>query len=102
LPGVEFQLIPKDVEPVIWAVALRIDTNCFRRDRDSLMTELLRRGIETRPGFYPFTVMPLYSAPPLPVAESVSRDIISLPSYASLSNDDIDFVCDQVKSLAGE
>jgi len=102
LPGVEFQYIPKEVQPVIWAVALRIDTEYFKRDRDSLMTELLRRNIETRPGFYPFTVMPLYGAPSLPIAESVSKDIISLPSYASLSNDDIDFVCDQLKSLARE
>ena len=102
LPAVEFQHIQKDVEPVIWAVALRIDTKHFRRDRDSLMAELLRRNIETRPGFYPFSVMPLYCSPPLPVAESVSRDIISLPSYASLSNDDIDYVCGQLKSLARE
>ena len=99
LPGIELQYIPKEVEAVMWAVALRIDPRRFKGDRDYLIAQLLKKNIETRPGFYPFSVMPLYKAAPLPVAESVSRNVISLPSYVSVSDEDIDYVCDQLKGL---
>jgi perosamine synthetase len=99
LPGIEFQHISREVEPVMWAVAVKIDPVYFKGDRDSLVAELLRRNIETRPGFYPFSVMPLYNAEPLPIAESISRTIISFPSYLSISDEDIDYICDQLKSL---
>ena len=99
MPGIEFQYIPEEVEAVVWAVAIRIDQEHFMVDRDRLMSELLKEGIETRPGFYAFSVMPLYEAAPLPVAESVGRNVISLPSYSSLPDEDIDLVCSQLRSL---
>ena len=102
VPGIDFQHISKEVEPVIWAVAIKINQEYFKGDRDFLITELLKRNIETRPGFYPFSVMPLYNAQPLPIAESISRNIISLPSYPSLLDDDIDNICNQLKSLMNE
>ena len=99
LPGIEFQRIPKEVEPVMWAVAVKIDPHYFEGDRDFLIAELLKRNIETRPGFYPFSVMPLYDAASLPVAELVSRNVISLPSYVSISDEDIDYICNRLKGL---
>lgn len=102
VPGIDFQHISNEVEPVIWAVAIKINQDYYKGDRDFLITELLKRDIETRPGFYPFSVMPLYNAQPLPIAESISRNIISLPSYPSLSNENIDDICNQLKSLMKE
>lgn len=99
LPGIEFQHVLKRVEPVMWTVAIKIATRCFKGDRDYLITELLKRNIETRPGFYPFSVMPLYHTTPLPVAELISRNVIALPSYVSISDRDIDYICNQLKSL---
>jgi perosamine synthetase len=99
LPSIDFQYISKKVEPVIWAVAIKINPEYFKGDRDFLIRELLKRNIETRPGFYPFSVMPLYNAQPLPIAESISKNIISLPSYPSLSDEDIGYICNQLKSL---
>lgn len=102
LPGIDFQCISKEVEPVIWAVAIKTNPKYFKGDRDFLITELLKMNIETRPGFYPFSVMPLYNAQPLPIAESISRNIISVPSYPSLSDENIDYICNQLKSLRRE
>ena len=99
MTGIYFQHISEDVEPVIWAVALRIDPKYFKGDRDFLITELLKKNIETRPGFYPFSVMPLYKAKPMPLVESIARNIISLPSYVSILNETIDYICDQFKGL---
>ncbi|MHA2433745.1 MAG: DegT/DnrJ/EryC1/StrS family aminotransferase [Candidatus Thorarchaeota archaeon] len=99
LSGIELQHIPKDVEPVMWAVALRMDQHRFKVDRDSVIAELLNKNIETRPGFYPFSAMPFYKAKPLPIAESISRNVISLPSYISISDDDIDYICHELKGM---
>ena len=99
LPGIELQHISKEVEPVIWTVAIRINQEYFKGDRDFLIAELLKRNIETRPGFYPFSLMPLYEAEPLPIAQSIAKNIISLPSYPSLSDEDIDGICSQLRSL---
>jgi perosamine synthetase len=99
LPGIELQYIPKEVEAVIWTVAIKIDPHHFQGDRDYMIAELLKRNIETRPGFYPFSVMPLYKAATLPVAELISRNVISLPSYISISDEDIDYICNQLKGL---
>ena len=99
LPGIEFQHIPEEVEPVIWAAAIKMSPEYFKGGKDYVMAELLKRNVETRPGFYPFHTMPLYDAPLLPVAESVSKNIISLPSFISIENSVIDYICDELLSL---
>lgn len=99
VPGIELQHISEGVDPVIWAVALSIDPQYFKRGRDFLIRELLKRNIETRPGFYPFSVMPLYKTRPLPIAEQVGGNVISVPSYPALSDEDIAYICDQLKRL---
>ena len=102
IDGITFQTIPRNVEPVMWAVSIKIDPRKFKGDRDAIMKELLEKGIETRPGFYPFTSMPLYKpykTQECRVAESISKDIIVLPSYSSLSEEEIDYVCSHLKGL---
>jgi len=69
-----------EIEPTIRTVAIKINPKYFKGDRNFLIKELLKRNIETRPGFYPF----------------------SLLSYPALSYDDIDYICHQLKSLMGE
>ena len=98
-PGLEFQRISSEVEPVVWAVAIKVNTDYFKGDRDFLIRELLKMNIETRPGFYPFSAMPLYNAKPLPVAEAVSKNVISLPSYLSISDETIDYICSEFRGL---
>lgn len=99
IEGMEFQQIQDEVEPVMWAVALKIDPEYFRGDRDFLIEQMHKKSIETRPGFYSFSVMPVYEAPSLPVSESVGRSVISVPSYSFISDDDIDYICEQLISL---
>jgi perosamine synthetase len=102
IPSIELQHIAREVDPVIWAVALKIDPAYYKGERDFLMEELLKKDVETRPGFYPFSVMPLYNTALLPTAELVSRNVISVPSYPALSEEEITYVCDQLKSLMKE
>jgi perosamine synthetase len=94
-PGIAFQYFNPEVEPVVWAIAVKVDAEFFKGHRDFLIESLLELGIETRPGFYPFSIMPLYGAPSLPVSEDIGANVLSLPSFPSLTEGEIVFICDQ-------
>jgi perosamine synthetase len=92
--GIRMQHITPGCDPVMWAVAIKIDPQIFGQDRDTLIDTLHGKGIETRPGFYAFPDMPIYRAPPLAHSSDVGRHTISLPSYTMISNSDIDRICE--------
>lgn len=60
-------------------------------DRDPLRAELAAAGIETRPLFNPVHTMPMYSRRfrKYPVAETLSRRGINLPSYPELTREQV-------------
>ncbi|MBA7518904.1 GDP-perosamine synthase [subsurface metagenome] len=97
--GITMQHFTPEVKPVIWAIALKIDSKVFQGGRDFLIKALSEVGIETRPGFYPFGVLPLYNAPRLPICEEVGANVISLPSFPQLTKEEINFVCTHLKNL---
>ncbi|HEX8734986.1 MAG TPA: DegT/DnrJ/EryC1/StrS family aminotransferase [Pyrinomonadaceae bacterium] len=74
------------LEPNVWAA------------RDEVMKILGEQGIETRPVFYPAHTFPPYaesaSGEEFPIAERLSRNGISLPTWAGLKSEDIDYICD--------
>ena len=97
--GIRFQFFKPEVRPVVWCVAVEIDPDVFGANRDLIMERLGAAGVETRPGFYPPSAMPLYRAPALPVADRISARIISLPSFPSLTERQIRYVCGLLKKL---
>jgi perosamine synthetase len=99
ITGIKFQYFSKKIDPVVWTVAVRLENKAFKKSRDEIMKSLLVQGIETRPGFYPFSAMPLYHADPLPVSEFVSPRVICLPSFCTLSEEDVEYICGCIKSL---
>ncbi len=99
VPGITLQLFPADVEPVLWAMAVKLDPRAFPQGRDRVMQQMADGGIETRPGFYAASLMDLYSCGPLPVCEEISRQVISLPSFPSLRNEQIEMICQALLKL---
>ncbi len=97
--GVELQHFEPTVDPVVWAIVLKLDPRRFKMSRDAVMARLLKSGIETRPGFYSFRDMPLYHAPRLRIAEDICRQAISLPSFPALSAREIRFACRKLLDL---
>jgi perosamine synthetase len=100
--GVALQAFGAGVEPCVWAVALYLDEERFG-PRDGVIEALARDGIETRPGFYPFGAMPLYQrhgACALTVADDVGAHVISVPTFPTLTDEEIDDVCRHLIALA--
>lgn len=99
-PGLTLQHYPAEVDAVLWAVALKLDPRAYPQGRDVVLQEMKDAQIECRPGFVaPRFMEHIYSCPELPISEELSRQVISLPTYPTLQDEQIEFICKQLKSL---
>jgi len=98
--GIKLQKFGTDVEPVLWAFTAMLDPKAFPQGRDAVIEQMKGKQIETRPGFYPPTLMKqLYNSGPLPVCEEIGMNVISLPTFSSLSNEQIGYICESLINL---
>ena len=69
--------------------------------RESLREYLKNAGVETRPLFYPVHTMPMYSSKYQrhPVAEHLGWRGMNLPSYPTLSEEEIKYICTEIKNF---
>jgi perosamine synthetase len=84
LAGVRFSPQMPWAESVYWLSSVVLELH--GASRDTVMSRMLERGVETRPFFYPMHTLPPYLRPGAvyPVAERVARAGINLPSSALL------------------
>jgi perosamine synthetase len=100
VPGLTMPPEAEWAESVYWMFAPLIRPE-FGTDRDEVMIKLREAGIETRPFFHPVHTLPMYNTgQSLPVAEELGRRGLNLPSSATLTPEQIDFICDTLISLA--
>lgn len=101
VPGLSWQVEQEWGRHVHWLFTVTINDQ-LSLCRDALMAELEKRGIETRPVFYPMHVLPPYreaaQANVYPVAESIARRGLSLPTWAGLTHEDVHYVCDALRA----
>jgi len=101
VPGVTVQDEADWASSSWWMTTLRI-YGTGDVDRDELAARLRAVGIDTRPVFVPLHLLPPYrQAAPLPVAEAVGGEGISLPSSTSLSDSELEYVIASVRSSLG-
>ena len=82
-----------------------IDEKTFGKSRDDLYNELRKHNVYVRRYFYPLisqfpTYRGLPSASPgnLPVAERITKEVLCLPMYSDLKDEDVEFACDIIKT----
>lgn len=83
---------------VYWIYCILIEDK-FNLKRDVLINKLENQGIDTRPFFYPITMMKPYKKVSLPLAEEISRKGLSLPSSISLDYEDISMITKTLKEM---
>lgn len=99
--GLRFQEQAEWAESVHWMVAMRVDDDC-NTERDELAEHLRKRGVDTRTVFCPMNQQPalLDRWPEVgracPVADELWRSGLYLPSSTTLSEPEIDTVCDAI------
>jgi perosamine synthetase len=103
LPGLPSLVLPIEaagVSSAFWMYSILTASNVCRQ---SLMADLARKGIETRPFFYPVHEFPMYqgyrSDNGCPVACDLSYRGLSLPTSSYLQTQDIDVITREVCEL---
>lgn len=100
LDGVEgIRLCPEDPRARYNYAYMPVVFDGYRKDRDQVFAELAARDIHARKYFYPCVnsyacYRDRYDPALTPVADRISRQVLTLPLYASLSPDDVDRICD--------
>ena len=101
----QFALSPEApwAESAYWIICVLLDEK-FPVERDEVMMRLAESGIETRPFFYPMHTLPMYreaaASGQFPVAESLARRGFNVPSSATLTEEDVAYVCQKLIDLA--
>ena len=81
-----------------------IDSTVYSHNRNELFEELKRNNIFARKYFYPLTNKPncissIFNPGNTPIAEKISNSVLTLPMYADLHIETIDFICDIIKKF---
>jgi len=70
------------------------------KKRDDLILFLKNRGVATGVHFYPLTLQPLFNKyNNCPVAESIWKEFVTLPSHVDLIDEEVNFVIDSLKEF---
>jgi dTDP-4-amino-4,6-dideoxygalactose transaminase len=101
IPGVSFQRISSGNWSSCKDFAVLIDEAGFGKSRDWLFSALERENIQVRRYFYPpvhrqMLYREIWDKRGLPVTESISERILNLPIYSTLSDENVEKVCDAI------
>lgn len=99
LPGLTLPPETAWATNVYWMYSVVIGDD-FGLSRDDLRHRLREANIDSRPFFYPVHTLPMYhSSQSLSVAEDLGRRGLNLPSGATLTAEQVDFICDTLIKL---
>ena len=90
-------------------LVIRIDEKAFGASRDYVCDELQKYNVFARKYFYPlcsdyacYKSLPSSNPYNLPVANKVAREVLTLPFYGGLTQDDVVNICNILKSFRGK
>jgi perosamine synthetase len=100
VPGLSLPPAAGWAENVYWMYSVIVG-DAFGLARDEVRRKLAAQGIDSRPSFYPVHTLPMYNTgQTLPVAEDLGRRGLNLPSGATLTAAEIDYICDTLLDLS--
>jgi len=104
-PGLSFQQIPDESRSSCKDFCLLVDERLFWRTRDWLHDALQKENIDTRRYFWPPVhrqklFCRVWDKRPLPMTEQISERVLNLPIYSTLTEEEVDKVCDAILHAA--
>ena len=105
-PGLGFQPVAEWAVPCPWVFSIVVDEAVYGCSRDGLIDALAEKGIEPRPFYYPLHKLPPFRelsvarGDSCPEVVRLSRIGMFLPSSTDITDDDVDYVSEVVRSLA--
>jgi perosamine synthetase len=101
--GITVPLPPENYHHVYQMYSVRVNPE----RRDELIMYLAKKGIMTKVYFSPVHLTHLYKnelkyACKLPVTEEISRQVLTLPMYPSLTIEEMDYIAEEIKAFFSE
>ena len=101
--GIHFQREQQDSQNAYFFFSILVEAKKFGMTRDQLADELEKHGVMVRKYFFkPLHQHKAYSAwnnVSLPNTEWIADNILCLPTHTSLSDDDVEYVCEKIRLL---
>ena len=102
---IAMQKIPSECEISWFVMVVRLSNEYTREDRDRILAGLQEKGIGCSNYFTPIHLQPFYVKEfgyrpgDFPVCEALSDRTIALPFHGLLTESQVDYVCQTLKSL---
>lgn len=104
VPGIVLPPNAEWAKNIYWLYSIVIEPDRLGMDRDAFSAKLQQAGIDSRPFFHPLHAQPpylAYASGGYPVTTSLAARGLSLPSANNLKDEDIDRVCEVIRSIVG-
>jgi len=107
MEGVKIPYVSSYVEMSWFVYVVRLD-DYGQKHRDRTLEELKKKGIGCSNYFPPIHLQPFYrrmfgyKEGDFPITEKVSKSTIALPFYNNLTEEQIDYVCQNLREILGE
>ena len=103
IEGLSFRPVPANVRQNYAYLPVSFDPGSFGANRDEVCDTLKTCGVFARKYFYPLSseaacYQGRFRPEETPVAQSASRNVLTLPMYADLALSDVDDICEIVAS----
>ncbi len=100
IPGVTIPKEARWAKHIFWLYTILIDENKLGIKRDELIKKLKGNKIDARPTFIPMHQQPIFeNGQKLPVAEKLSQQGLSLPSYVNIKEKDQFRICETIRTI---
>lgn len=106
ISGISFRSIASWAEISPWLFSIVINSEEFGYTREELMRHLAKEGIESRPFFIPIHSLPVFREKficygnQLPVTDRLCETGMNLPTYNTMTIDEVERVVKVIKSLS--
>ena len=95
-----FQAFSKNVSPIPWTLSIKLNKNFTQKSRNSLISKLKKKGIESRNGYYCPNELSIFKKKyKLPVSLDLSKRVISLPIFEELKVKEINYICKKLNEI---
>ena len=104
-PALEIPYIGPNIKMSWFVYVVRLNKKYSQKDRNKIIKEMSKRGIQTSNYFPCIHLQPFYrkmfgyKLGDFPIAESVSQRTIALPFYNNLKEKEIDYVVKNLKEI---
>lgn len=99
IDGISINTERKWAKNIYWMSSIVLNKK-FKVTRDELMKKLYESNIDTRPFFFPFSMLPIYKTRVNnPVAYKVALSGINLPSGVQLKEKEVDYVAKTIRRV---